>query len=772
MTLFDWLIVVAFIVFIVGMGLHSRKYVRSVTDFLACGRVCGRYVISVADAANGLALVSLIGFVEAHYKTGFLIGFWSSFSTPLVLCLSLTGFVFYRFRQTKALSFGQFIEMRYSRRLRIFASVLRSISEMLANMIMPALAGRFFIYFLDLPTSFAVWGLRIPTFSLIMLICLSLAIAMILFGGSVTLVITDTLQGLLAYPILIIFVAFILYKFSWGTEIIPVMVDRGPGESFLNPYDIKNLRDFNFFMVFVALFAMILNRGIGLGAGGSTSAAKSPHEQKMAGILGAWRGGFSGIFYLLLSLAVIVFMNHIHFSEQATGIRRGLSQKIVSEIIADPGVRQQILDEALNIPAHHHNIGRDTPLSQEKNLDTPYVDTLISVAETNPQANIREKVQEFRTLFHQLMLPAVLREILPPGLMGLFCLMIILMIISTDDSRIYSASLTLSQDFVLPLLKKTPTPRQHIRIIRLVTLGVGLFFFLGSLFMAQLDYINLFIMIMYGIWSAGAGIVVLGGLYTRFGTNQGAWAALLGGSGMMVSGIFIQRNWADLVFPWLEKVEMVEAVSKFLAAVSSPFNPWIVWKMDPHKFPVNAVEISFFAMLLSIALYCMVSWITCRKPFNIDRMLHRGKYNLDGFVEASKDWNRKNVFPRLIGITNEYTRGDKIIAWSVFLYSFGTGFLVFIGIVIWNLFQTWTLDWWSNYFLIFKVVIPGILALITSVWFFIGGIMDLKEMFRDLKNRTVNELDNGMVEGHLSLADKTQLENIDRDKPDAGKPNT
>ena len=49
------------------MGFYSMRYVRSITDFLACGRVCGRYVISVADVANGLAIITMIGAVEACF---------------------------------------------------------------------------------------------------------------------------------------------------------------------------------------------------------------------------------------------------------------------------------------------------------------------------------------------------------------------------------------------------------------------------------------------------------------------------------------------------------------------------------------------------------------------------------------------------------------------------------------------------------------------------------------------------------------------------------
>ena len=136
--------------------------------------------------------------------------------------------------------------MRYNRPFRIFAAALRSLSEMLANMIMPAVAARFFIYFLDLPHSFHLGGLEVPTFAFIVIICLTVAIGLICMGGTLALVITDAIQGMICFPLLVVFIAFILYKFSWSNEIIPVMMDRVQGESFLNPYDVSKLRDFIF----------------------------------------------------------------------------------------------------------------------------------------------------------------------------------------------------------------------------------------------------------------------------------------------------------------------------------------------------------------------------------------------------------------------------------------------------------------------------------------------------------------------------------------------
>ena len=62
-----------------------------------------------------------------------------------------------------------------------------------------------------------------------------------------------------------------------------------------------------------------------------------------------------------------------------------------------------------------------------------------------------------------------------------------------------------------------------------------------------------------------------------------------------------------------------------------------------------------------------------------------------------------------------------------------------------------------------QLAIPLVLAAVTTVWFGIGGVRDLFRLFRDLESRTaVNDLDNGVVEGHMPLADKAEMESVDR----------
>ena len=144
----DYVLVIIPVFIVLYIGLKCQKYVRGVTDFLAAGRVAGRYVIAVGDVASGLSVITIIALVEAKYQCGYGMSFWETLMLPISTALSLSGYCIYRYRATRALSIGQFLEMRYSRSFRVVAATIRTIAEMITNSIGPAVAANFFIYFL------------------------------------------------------------------------------------------------------------------------------------------------------------------------------------------------------------------------------------------------------------------------------------------------------------------------------------------------------------------------------------------------------------------------------------------------------------------------------------------------------------------------------------------------------------------------------------------------------------------------------------------------
>ena len=87
MSGFDWLLVVFPIAGVVYLAFYSRKYVRSAVDFLAAGRVAGRYVISVGDLASGLSVITLVALAEQYYQTGFGVAFWNNILFPVYVVI-------------------------------------------------------------------------------------------------------------------------------------------------------------------------------------------------------------------------------------------------------------------------------------------------------------------------------------------------------------------------------------------------------------------------------------------------------------------------------------------------------------------------------------------------------------------------------------------------------------------------------------------------------------------------------------------------------------
>lgn len=773
MTLLSWLIVIVPLAVILGAAFYAKRYVRDVADYLACGRVAGRYVICVGDLAAGLSVITLVGMCEQNYQCGMAIGFWGAVATPVWIFMALTGFTIYRFRQTRSLSMGQFLEQRYSRSFRITAASIRTFAEMITNAIGPAVAVRFFIYFIGLPHKFNVFGFELSTYGILVAFLLTLAMCILWPGGRISLLITDSIQGLLSYPIFVIFTVFILTQMSWFQDVGPVMLDRAPGESFLNPMDVQALRDFNLFALVVTILGGVLNRAAWVG-NDTTNAGRTPHEQKMANILGSWRNGFAWTMMGLISIFVIVFMMGGRFAPQSHKVRVELTERIAREVVDNPVTQAKLMERVSQLKPIPHTIGIDPPYSRTYNPDTQFFDTALATFRDGTAGNgqsagaqsgeSNETFQKFRSLYNQMMMPVMLKSLFTPMLMGLFTLLMVMLLLSTDNARIFNASSTVVQDVILPLKKNALTTDEHLRYLRWCSAATAVFFLVVSLFFAQLDYINMFVMIMCSVWLGGAGPIMVGGLYTRFGTTCGAWCALIFGSGLSVVGLLCQRNWAGSIYPFLDAHGYAQPIGDLLVMVSKPFDPYIVWAMDPVKFPINSMEIYFMSMVLGMGAYVGGSLLTYKEPFNLDRLFHRGKYaDADSIVVEAPVWTWKNLYNNLVGITPEYTRGDKIIAWSVVIWSLVYGFgIMFCGVLIWNFFSPWSAEAWSMYFYINTIPTALIVGAVSTVWFFVGGFIDTRCLIRDLEKRVANTLDDGRVVGHVSLADKARFDEIER----------
>lgn len=703
-TFLDWLIVAIPALMIVWIGYITQKHVSGVSDFLSGRRLAGRYIVSVASGEAAIGLISMVGIFEKQYKSGFAIGFWGQLTAPIGMLLALTGFAIYRYRQTRAMTIGQFYEIRYSKGVRQVAGVVAWISGVVNFALFPAVGGRFIVYYCRLPLQVDILGLPVSTYGLIMAIFLGLALAITLAGGQVTIMITDCAQGLFSYfgYAVVMIALFSLFSFDQFRD---VLLARPPGESFINPFDTGKLSTFNILFVLIGLIGSIYNRISWQGAAGYNCAASSPHEQKMGNLLGTWRGGYRGMMFMLIVIGAYTLMHHPDFAESASQVQTELVTRI--------------------------------------NFDNP--------ATTE-------------TIRNQMLVPVAVRSMLPPGVVGAFAAIMLFLMVSTDTTYLHSWGSMLIQDIVLPFRRKPFKPKQQIKLIRLSIVAVAIFAWMFSFFFSQTTYILMFFQLTGSLYMGFAGSLILGGLYWKRGTTAGAYCAMAVGVVWALLSFAMTQFWGSHIYPWMEVAapELLEAFKNVLASVGSAL-PIVNWEWSEIRFPVTGMELGFINILLCLSTYIVVSLLSRREAFNLDRMLHRGAYAHRDTVNSvtEQEMERTPLWRKLTGITHEYSRGDKLLAWSVLGWT-GLHFTVFIVIILCNtLIKPWGNE---GFFLLWKYWSVGLaifVGTITTVWFTWGGTRDMLRFFKALKETSSNDSDDGRVIDHVSADDVEQVEKVE-----------
>ena len=343
---------------------------------------------------------------------------------------------------------------------------------------------------------------------------------------------------------------------------------------------------------------------------------------------------------------------------------------------------------------------------------------------------------------NQMRAPLVLAGLLPRGLLGAFAALMLGAFISTHNTYLHSWSSIFIQDVVLPFRKTPLSPAAHLRLLRWGVVGVAAFIFMFSLFYRQSQAILLFFALTGAIFAGWSGAVIIGGLYTRWGTTAAAWAATLTGVSMALGGFVLeqaQRSWGETqVAFW----GLLDFAGPQRAAV------WAGW-VDTHL--PNGQELWGWAMWVCSVVYVVVSLgqqAVRRRSFDLDRLLHRGRWAVAGEVEAGEGAQSRGW--KVLGVTSEFGRRDRFLyvltwAWNaawVLVFIAGTVFFLTrrVGSGQWAGYDSVWLGFWET-----KIWIEVAVGAVVVVWFTWGGARDVRRLLRDLAAREVDESDRGVV---------------------------
>jgi SSS family solute:Na+ symporter len=649
----DWLIVASLLVLMVGAAIYTKRYSLSVADFLAANRCAGRYVLGVAEGIAGVGAITIVALFEAYYEGGFSFAWWGLVLLVVTIVISMTGWVQYRYRETRALTLAQFLEQRYSRNFRVFAGMLIFVSGTINFGIFPAVGARFFMKFCGFQSYLVHLGAfeLDLTFAGIMILLLGVALVFTFLGGQIAVIVTDFIQGSFFNLLLCVTVAFLMLKFPWD-HIIEALQTRPAGESMIHPFHSGKTADFNIWFYLIQAFGIFYCFMAWQGNQGYYASARNAHEARMGRVLGSWRDMTQRLLILIIPVCAFAVMHHAHYTDTAVAV-------------------QGVLD----------GIGNET-------------------------------------LQKQLTTTVVLNHILPAGVLGAFTAVMLAAFISTHDTYLHSWGSIFIQDVVLPFRKTRPTQAQHMRMLRRSIFGVAIFIFFFSLLFPQDSPVLMYFALTGTIWLGGAGAVIVGGLYWRRGTTEGAYTSLFIGVVTALAGFFLPRVWEG----WFGR-----------------------------SFPLNAQWLWLIAMLCSTVGYVGVSLLSGHKPCDMDKLLHRGPYAVPDDAAARSDQPVRG-WRAVMGMGPDFSFGDRVLylivsGWSV-LWA-----IIFVVGTVYNLTHEVSDEAWASFwhFYVWLILFSGIA---TTIWFTIGGLIDLRYMFRRLREVRRDATDDGTVTEHLQdLAD-------------------
>ncbi|MBI5382620.1 MAG: sodium:proline symporter [Opitutae bacterium] len=298
----------------------------------------------------------------------------------------------------------------------------------------------------------------------------------------------------------------------------------------------------------------------------------------------------------------------------------------------------------------------------------------------------------------QARVPIALSHLLPVGVKGMLCFIMLFALIACDSSYLHSWGSIVIQDVILPLRKSgAPVdPRQHMRLLRWSIVGVAVFAFLFSALFRQTDFIYMYFAITGAIFLGGAGSVIIGGLYWKRGTTAAAWTAMIAGSSLAVAGIVVRQ-----------------------------INP---------RFPLNGQWLFAIAISCAIISYVIVSLLSKQPAYNMDKLLHRGAWAVQDDAAPSVQ-TRIPRWMAVLGIDEQFSRRDKLLSIGMFTWNM-LWLVIFLVVTVWHVFfGAWPVSWWSQYWFYAGALIPLLVGIVTTIWFTVGGIGDIRALFRRLDAR-------------------------------------
>ncbi len=181
LTWLDYLILLTYTAFVIGIGFALKKYMRSTSDFLTSGRSIPTWVTGLAFISANLGALELVGMAASGAKYGIITAhfYWVG-AIPAMVFLAVFMMPFYY--GSKARSVPEYLKMRFDERVRALNSISFAVMTVFASGISMNALAKLLNLLLGWNYHASLW------------ICSAVVLLYVLKGGLTSAIYTEVLQ--------------------------------------------------------------------------------------------------------------------------------------------------------------------------------------------------------------------------------------------------------------------------------------------------------------------------------------------------------------------------------------------------------------------------------------------------------------------------------------------------------------------------------------------------------------------------------------------------
>lgn len=189
----DWVIILIYFVFVLGIGWALRKYMKDATAFLEAGRSLPAWVTGLAFISANLGALEVIGMAASGAKYGMMtVHFYWIGAIPAMIFLAIFMMPFYY--GSKARSVPEYLKLRFDEKTRAFNAFAFAIMTVFASGISMYALALLAQVILPINIEFSFLGLTIGEFDVYLFISALIVLVYMVLGGLTSAIYNEVLQ--------------------------------------------------------------------------------------------------------------------------------------------------------------------------------------------------------------------------------------------------------------------------------------------------------------------------------------------------------------------------------------------------------------------------------------------------------------------------------------------------------------------------------------------------------------------------------------------------